>query len=119
MKYSVPVTGGTLSPHFGHCEQFALFDVDEQGKKIINREMVAAPEHQPGLLPVWLADKGVTAVIAGGMGPRAVEIFQQNNISVVLGAMESDPEKAVLSYLNGSLATADNICDHEQGECAH
>ena len=118
MKYAIPVTGGMMSPHFGHCEQFAFFDVDEQ-KKITRKEFVPSPDHQPGLLPVWLAEQGASVVIAGGMGPRAVEIFQQNNISVVLGAMESDPEKAVLSYLNGSLATADNICDHEQGECAH
>ena len=119
MKYAVPVTGGTLSPHFGHCDQFALFDVDGQSKEIISREMVTSPEHQPGLLPVWLAEKGVTAVIAGGMGPMAVELFKQNNISVVLGAMESDPEKVVLDCLNGSLATGDNVCDHGQGECAH
>jgi len=51
-------------------------------------------------------------VIAGGMGPRAVEIFQQNNIKVILGAMESDPEKAVLSHINGTLAIGDNVCDH-------
>ena len=112
MKYAVPVTGGSLSPHFGHCDQFALYDVDEHSKKIINREMVASPEHQPGLLPVWLAEKGVSVVIAGGMGPRAQDIFHQNGISVVLGAMESDPEKAVLSHINGTLAIGDNVCDH-------
>ena len=112
MKYAVPVTGGMMSPHFGHCEQFALFDVDESKKEVTNKELLNSPEHQPGLLPVWLAEKGVTVVIAGGMGPRAQDIFQQNGISVVLGAMESDPEKAVLSYLDGSLATGDNVCDH-------
>jgi hypothetical protein len=43
---------------------------------------------------------------------RAVELLQQHGINVVLGAMESDPEKAVLSHLSGALATGDNICDH-------
>ena len=112
MKYAVPVTGGMMSQHFGHCEQFALFDVDEQSKEITKKELVTSPEHQPGLLPNWLADKGVSIVIAGGMGPRAVEIFQQNGIKVVLGALESDPEKAVLSYLQGRLTIGDNVCDH-------
>jgi predicted Fe-Mo cluster-binding NifX family protein len=101
-----------MSPHFGHCEQFALFDVEEQKKEIINKELITSPEHQPGLLPKWLAERGVSVVIAGGMGPRAQDIFHQNGIRVVLGAMESDPEKAVLNYLNGQLATGDNICDH-------
>ncbi len=112
MKYAVPVSGGTLSPHFGHCEQFALFDVEERKKEITNKEFIPSPEHQPGLLPRWLAEKGVTVVIAGGMGPRALEIFHQNGISVVLGAMESNPEQAVLSHINGTLAIGDNVCDH-------
>ena len=118
MKYAVPVTGGIMSPHFGHCEQFAFFDVDEE-KKISHREFITSPEHQPGLLPVWLAERGASVVIAGGMGSRAVDLLQQYGIGVVLGAIESDPEKAVLSHLSGSLATADNICDHGQSECAH
>ena len=118
MKCAVPVTSGMMSPHFGHCEQFAFFDVNEQ-KEIIRKEFITSPEHQPGLLPVWLAEQGASVVIAGGMGPRAVELLQQHDIGVVLGAVESDPEKAVLSYLSGSLSTADNICDHGHGECAH
>lgn len=112
MKYAVPVSGGTMSPHFGHCEQFAFFDVDEQKKEIINKESIMSPEHQPGLLPVWLAERGTSVVIAGGMGPRAVELLQQHGIGVVLGAVESDPEKAVLSHLGGNLATGENVCDH-------
>ena len=112
MKYAVPVTGGMMSPHFGHCEQFALFDVDEQKKEIIDKELITSPEHQPGLLPNWLAREGVSVVIASGMGPRAQELFQQRGIGVVIGALESDPEKAVLSYINAVLATGDNVCDH-------
>jgi len=112
MKYAVPVTGGMLSPHFGHCEQFAIIDADEQKKVITGKELVTAPEHQPGLLPAWLAEKGVNVVLAGGMGPMAQNIFQQNGITVVIGASESDPEKAVLSHLDGSLAVGDNVCDH-------
>ena len=119
MKYAVPVTGGTMSLHFGHCEQFAFFDVDEQTKEITHTEFIASPEHQPGLLPVWLAEKGAEVVIAGGMGPHAVDLLQQRSIIVVLGATESDPEKAVLSYLNGVLTTGDNVCDHDSNECAH
>jgi ATP-binding protein involved in chromosome partitioning len=112
MKYAVPVIGGVMCAHFGHCEHFALIDVDEQTKKILNKELVPAPEHEPGLLPRWLAEKGVTSVIAGGMGMRAQGIFQENGIQVIVGALEGDPEKAVLNHLNGSLSTGNNICDH-------
>ena len=112
MKYAVPIAGGTMSPHFGHCEQFAFFDVDEQKKEITHKEFIASPEHQPGLLPVWLAQQGASVVIAGGMGPRAIDLLEQHGINVVLGAAEGDPEQAVISYLNGSLATGENVCDH-------
>jgi predicted Fe-Mo cluster-binding NifX family protein len=101
-----------LSAHFGHCENFALFDVDEQSKKILKKELVQPPPHEPGLLPKWLAEQGVNFIIAGGMGSRAQGLFQQNNIGVVMGTMESDPGKAVQNYLDGCLATGDNFCDH-------
>jgi predicted Fe-Mo cluster-binding NifX family protein len=112
MRYAIPISGGVVSLHFGHCEHFALIDVDEDSKEIIRKELVPSPGHQPGLLPEWLAEKGVSFVIAGGMGSRAQSLFQKNRIGVIIGALESDPEKAVLSYLNGLLTTGDNICDH-------
>jgi ATP-binding protein involved in chromosome partitioning len=112
MRCAIPVSGGVLSPHFGHCEHFALFDIDEPSKKILRKELVPSPGHQPGLLPEWLAEQGVSLVIASGMGSRAQSLFQQNRIEVVIGTVESDPEKVVLSYLDGKLATGDNICDH-------
>jgi ATP-binding protein involved in chromosome partitioning len=112
MRYAVPVSGGLMSPHFGHCEQFALFDVDVDKKEVTKKQFVPSPEHQPGLLPAWLAEQGVSMVIAGGMGPRAQEIFYQNGIGVVLGALESDPERAVLKHLTGGLDTGDNVCTH-------
>jgi ATP-binding protein involved in chromosome partitioning len=112
MRYAIPVSSGVVSPHFGHCEQFALIDVDERTRRILRKDLVASPGHQPGLLPEWLAEQGVSFVIAGGMGSRAQSLFQQNRIGVIVGTMEIDPEKAVQSYLNGQLTVGDNICDH-------
>jgi ATP-binding protein involved in chromosome partitioning len=112
MRYAIPVSGGVVSQHFGHCEHFALIDVDEQSRKILRKDLVPSPGHQPGLLPEWLADQGVSFVIAGGMGSRAQNLFEQNRIGVIVGTTESDPERAVLSYLDGQLAVGDNICDH-------
>jgi predicted Fe-Mo cluster-binding NifX family protein len=119
MKVALPMEGDRLSPHFGHCERFAFFDIEEGGTAIADWHAEDAPEHQPGLLPNWLAERGTTVVIAGGMGPRAVELLQLRGISVVLGAAEDNPERAVLGYLNGALATGENVCDHDTHECAH
>jgi ATP-binding protein involved in chromosome partitioning len=112
VRYAVPVSNGRLAAHFGHCEQFALIDVDETTKAIVGKELVASPGHQPGLLPAWLAEEGVATVIAGGMGSRAQALFRDSRINVVVGAGAEDPEQLVLDYLRGALATGDNICDH-------
>jgi predicted Fe-Mo cluster-binding NifX family protein len=112
MRIAIPVAGGKLAQHFGHCEQFALFEVDNHQKTITGKQLLEAPPHQPGLLPVWLADRGANIVIAGGMGQRAQSLFSDNGITVVIGASSMDPENIVSDWLNGALKTGDNICDH-------
>jgi predicted Fe-Mo cluster-binding NifX family protein len=112
MRVAVPVTDGKVAAHFGHCSHFALFDVDETTKTIVKREVIPSPGHQPGFLPAWLAEEGASAVIANGMGSRARALFEENRIEVVVGALGDDPEKAVVDYIKGELATGDNICDH-------
>ena len=112
MKIAIPVTGEKLARHFGHCEHFALLDVNKAEKKIVGREMVEAPPHQPGLLPLWLAEKGTEVVIAGGMGQRAIQLFAQNNIAVLTGVSGDTPEEIVSSYMEGTLKMGENVCDH-------
>ncbi len=112
MIYAVPLSNGKVAMHFGHCEQFALFDVDEAKSEIVKKEVLASPEHQPGLLPAWLAEQGASVVIASGMGSRAQDLFSQNRIKVAVNALEDDPEKAVLAYMKGALEVGDDVCDH-------
>lgn len=112
MKIAIPVVQGNLSAHFGHCEEFALIDVDEKQKKIIQKQSIPSPEHQPGLLPKWLHEKGANVIIAGGMGSRAQGLFAENGIKVVCGALSENPDKIVMDYLNGKLVTGANVCDH-------
>ena len=112
MRYAVPVSNSRLAAHFGHCEHFSFIDVDEATNAIIRKELVASPGHQPGLLPVWLAEEGVSVVIAGGLGPRAQALFRENHIHAIVGALEHDSEQVVLDHIRGMLATGDNVCDH-------
>ncbi len=110
MRIAIPVANNLLCMHFGHCEVFAIIETD--GKKITGKEDVVPPPHEPGLLPRWLADKKVDAIIAGGMGQRAQALFDQNGIKVVTGAPAESPEKVAQAYLDGSLVTGSNTCDH-------
>jgi len=112
MRIAVPLAQGKLSLHFGHCDQFAIFDIDDSAKKVINRKDATAPAHEPGVLPRWLHDNNVAVIIAGGMGQRAQQLFAQNDIRVIVGASSGTPEELVLAYLDDTLETGDNICDH-------
>lgn len=112
MRIAIPVAQDRLSPHFGHCDQFAMFDVDDNLKKVINRNDATPPAHAPGVLPQWLHENNVNVIIAGGMGQRAQQLFAQNDIKVVIGAVTGSPEEIISAYLVGTLETGDNICDH-------
>lgn len=112
MKIAIPLAGGKLAMHFGHCERFALVDVDPAEKKILGREDIDAPPHQPGLLPPWLAERGATMIIAGGMGQRAQSLFTEHGIQVIVGAPSDTPERLVGDYLAGTLQAGENVCDH-------
>jgi len=112
MKIAIPLADGKLCVHFGHCETFALVDADPAARKITGREDVVPPPHEPGLLPKWLAEKGVGMVIAGGMGQRAQGIFAEQGIKTLVGAPVDSPEKLVEAYLAGNLQAGDNTCDH-------
>jgi len=112
MRIAIPVTDGKLSAHFGHCEQFAIIDVDTDGKNIESQQVVTPPPHEPGLLPKWLSELHVDLIIAGGMGRRAQQLFEQNNIDVVVGATNNTPQELARQYLTGQLQCGQNICDH-------
>lgn len=112
MKIAIPVSQGRLSVHFGHSEQFAIVEADEQGESILEMSMHEAPPHEPGMLPRWLHELGADVIIAGGMGQRAQQLFAQNGITVVVGAPGDTPEQLALAYLSGTLQAGENICDH-------
>lgn len=112
MKIAIPLAEGKLTMHFGHCASFALVEVDDQTKKILGREDIPAPPHEPGLLPPWLARQGAKMIIAGGMGQRAQELFAQQGIQVVVGAPAEEPEKLIADFFAGLLQTGVNACDH-------
>ena len=110
MKFAIPLAEGKLTAHFGHCQEFAIVDVEEN--QITGKEILVPPPHEPGVLPAWLHEKGANVIIAGGMGQRAISLFQQNDIEVVVGAPSLEPETLVNSYLDKTLVFGSNVCDH-------
>ncbi len=111
MKIAVASEGGMVTEHFGHCKDFMFFET--QNDKILKSETIANPGHKPGFLPNFLADHGVNVIISGGMGGGAVEIFNERNVEVVVGA-SGDAKTAVENYLKGNLKTTGSVCHEHQ-----
>ena len=110
MKFAIPLANGKLTAHFGHCQEFALIEVE--GDEILNKETLVPPPHEPGVLPNWLQGLGADVVIAGGMGQKAIGLFSEKGIKVITGAPELEPEALVTNYLDNTLMTSANVCDH-------
>ena len=104
IKIAVPCDGQEIASHFGHAGQFAFFEGDPDTGAIVKEAFLDAPPHQPGLLPKWVASHGANVVLAGGMGARAVQLFQAQGVEVALGVTATDPKGAAEEYLKGTLA---------------
>ena len=120
-KIAIPTLDGQSCGHFGHCQSFAIVEVEDS--KIIRSEFVDPPVHQPGTYPRFLAEQGVTLVIAGGMGQMAQNLFQQNNIEIIMGVGVEAPDALVDKLLSGNLQTTGNACNHgaddHEPNCGH
>lgn len=111
MKIAVSSSNGMVFGHFGHCPEFMIFESD--GNTILASETVENPGHKPGFLPNFLNELGVNVIISGGMGARAISIFNENNIEVVTGA-SGDAKEVVEVYLKGELVSDGSICEHHE-----
>lgn len=108
---AVPVDEkGILDSHFGHCKFFALLQVEDEN--VVSEELLTPPPHEPGVLPKWLAEKGVTDVLAGGMGHKAIQIFNYNDVNVFVGAPKLSAKDLAIGFLEKSIDFSANYCDH-------
>ncbi|MBP2071472.1 MULTISPECIES: NifB/NifX family molybdenum-iron cluster-binding protein [Thermoanaerobacterium] len=116
MKIAVATDGRSVSMHFGHCEGFTIFNVEEN--KIVSANFIENPGHRPGFLPEFLKAKGVECIISGGMGSSAIDLFNSYGIDVITGA-SGDAEDVVKRYIDGTLISTDSACEkHEHaGHC--
>jgi predicted Fe-Mo cluster-binding NifX family protein len=111
MRIAVSTDGSQVSAHFGRCAHYTIFDVEDG--TITQKKVVENPGHQPGYLPKYLSEMGVTHIIAGGMGPRAQGFFSQYQIATVVGASGA-VEQVVQDFLADNLAVGEDQCDHDR-----
>ena len=95
-----------VSPHFGRCPYYVL--VDLEGSEVRQLGTVQNPyygHHQPGQVPGFIESQGADVMLAGGMGRRAISLFEQCGIEVATGA-SGTVRRALEEYLGGALQGA-------------
>jgi len=109
-KIAVPVVDGNLSNHFGHCQYFFIAEVN--GDEIHQVSEEEPPPHAPGVIPRWLNERNVDVVLVGGIGQKALALFQQFNIQPVIGVASAPPRELVENFLKEKLDQGANQCSH-------
>lgn len=110
VRIAIPMAAGQFSEHFGGAEAFLLSDVEESSGTVVSQRLVQAPPHERGAFPQWLRAQGVAVVLAGGMGPRAVQMLEQFSIRVVTGVAAAEPRALIKAFVLGGLQTTGETC---------
>ena len=117
MKIAVTYENGQIFQHFGHTEQFKLYDTD--GSKILSEEIVSTNGSGHGALAGFLKDNEADAVICGGVGAGAKEALEQAGIQLY-GGISGNCDDAVVALLSGKLNYNTNAtCSHHHTHTEH
>ena len=104
-----------MSMHFGRCPYFMMVDVE--GNDVKKVDPVANPffnGHVPGVVPEFINKQSVNVMIAGGMGPKAVDMFNGFGIEVATG-VGGKVENVLKAYLEGKVSGT-VACAHDHGD---
>ena len=109
MKIAVTYENGQIFQHFGHTEQFKVYEVEDG--KIISSELIGSNGSGHGALAGLLADRSIDVLICGGIGGGAQAALEDHGIELCAGAT-GDPDEAVEAYLRGELINTGANCSH-------
>ena len=113
MRAAIATDGDFVSVHFGRCPEFTL--VDLENGKIVKKEIVANPGHQPGFIPKFLKEKKVDCIIAGGMGNNAQMLFDNFGIKVIVG-VSGKIDDILEDLKSNTLVSGDSLCQPGSGK---
>ena len=119
MKIAVPTRDEKVDSHFGHCDHYTLFTIDDQ-KTIVEVSNYEAPQGCgcKSDIASLLKEEGVDTMLAGNMGQGAVNKVSQEGIKVIRGC-SGNIETVVKQYLSGFILDSGLVCSDDDHECAH
>ena len=113
MKIAISTDSGRVSEHFGRCPEFTILEI--QAGEVTGREVIPNPGHHPGYLPRFFNEMGVEAIVAGGMGLRAQQLFDEMGIKPVMGVTGSI-EEVTRQLIAGTLKGGESLCQPGGGK---
>jgi predicted Fe-Mo cluster-binding NifX family protein len=113
MRIAISTDSGTVSAHFGRCPAFTIVNIEDG--KVLSKEQINNPGHHPGFLPKFLHEKGVSYIIAGGMGQRAVQLFAEQEIKVIVG-VSGAIDDVIKKIIDGTLEGGESLCRPGEGK---
>ena len=116
MRIAVTYENGEIFQHFGHTEQFKVYDV-ENGK-IVSSEVVDTNGSGHGALAGVLSALHVDALICGGIGGGAQAALAAAGIQLY-GGVSGDADQAAEALAAGTLAYNPNVMCSHHGEHHH
>lgn len=114
MKIAISTDSGNVSGHFGRCPEFTLAEIDDgevKGKKEIEN-----PGHKPGYIPRFLNEKGIDCLITGGIGRKAVSMFDEYGVRVITGLEGTDTDEVISQFVEGEIESGENPCSPGEGK---
>lgn len=116
-RIAVTYENGMVGQHFGHTEQFKLYDVEEG--KIVREQIISSNGEGHGMLAGVLKEAQTDLLICGGIGMGARMALEEAGISLIPGTQGSANE-TVYAYLNGTLQyDPEETCHHHDHEGDH
>jgi predicted Fe-Mo cluster-binding NifX family protein len=120
MKIALPTRGTNIDDHFGHCEMYTIFSIDNN-KNITHTETLPSPEGcgcKSNIAGI-LKKKGVTVLLAGNMGNGALNVLSMHGIEVLRGN-SGDVRAVTNAFLHGEIADSGEGCRaHENHGANH
>ena len=109
MRIAVTYELGDVFQHFGHTEEFKVYEVEEG--KVISSKIISSDGSGHSALAALLNDKGIDVLICGGIGGGAQAALSERGIELCAGA-SGNADEAVEAYLRGELVNTGANCDH-------
>ncbi|MBO4676979.1 MAG: FKBP-type peptidyl-prolyl cis-trans isomerase [Oscillospiraceae bacterium] len=113
MKIAVTYENGSVFQHFGHTEQFKVYEIS--GGQVISSQLLNAGGNGHEALATLLKEHGIDVLICGGIGGGAAAALSEQGVELCAGA-SGDADEAVAAYLRGELADTGVNCDHHGEE---